>query len=99
MKAYYITDAEICRAHAGAFSHCHWIDLPNGQALVAAVFSKPEHQDTWESHPSVESLPSLYDPVTEVSDEHVEKLRHLGIKKGDKTKHVVAVARRIHALL
>lgn len=91
-------DVALAAISSGRFHQPHFIDLPDGHVLLTAAFRNSEEQDLFEAIPAVHSLPHPFDP-TAIHDAHVDKLAHLGVKKGHKTRDVHKLAKKVHRLL
>lgn len=75
MTLYYVTDKATFEANVDKFHSklgAHYIDLSNGQILLAANFPESHfEQDAWESISTVELMPNpLFQATAPISDSH-----------------------------
>lgn len=59
MKTLHIADKNVLRSFVPHMDEVQWLDLPNGQVVVACAISDPNVQSAWTAHPAVVSFPSL----------------------------------------
>src|SRR5208337_4186961 len=96
-KFLYVCPRGIALAHGSRkFSAMHFIDLPDGSALVSGEFHDEISKDQWESHIEVE--PVAPDGET-VSKKHAQQLAHLGVKSGHRASEIRKLAKQAHKLM
>ena len=95
MRVHYIAPKHVVLGSVPYFKDSHWLELPDGSVLLSAAFHRDDHQDRFEEHTTVMPLPPKHS--TEVlSDEHVNRLGHLGIVKGHSMKQALAHIKKNH---
>ena len=98
MKLLYICSKQIHQIHSHHMAESHYIDLPNGEVLVAAQFRNDHLESTFSDHPDVQALPHPFsgDPV---GPEIAGKLAHIGVEKHHRHHHVGEKAGKVHPLM
>ena len=82
--------------HASVY---HYVILPDKTCLVSGLFKSRRELDRWESNVNVTPMPDITD-TTPLTDAHVAKFAHIGLKTGHKMKDLVKLARKnLHCLL
>jgi hypothetical protein len=78
----------------------HYIDLPNGEILIAAEFNHAPHEAKFAKHPLVIALP--HPGRMETMAKHpkaLAALQHLGVKAGHSVMDVSDIVSAIHPLM
>ena len=98
MRLLYICGKDTHRIHSSLMANSHYIDLPNGEILVAAQFSDDHLEGRFSEHPAVQPLPHPFSGEP-VGDAIATKLGHLGVTKDHNHYQVAQLAGKIHPLM
>ena len=94
MKTYHIVTAGAIHGLSKLCQEAHWVNLANGDVLVAAEFNSG--QDTFESHPMVTSLPHPQRPNATLGKDVAGRLAELGVTESSNVWDVIDAASKLH---
>ena len=98
MRLLYICPKNIHQTHINLMASSAYIDLPNGEILVAAQFSNDHLEGIFSSHPAVTPLPHPFSGER-VGAAIATKLAHLGVTENHNHYQVGVKAGVVHPLM
>lgn len=98
MKLLYLCSKNVHVVHANLMAESHYIDLPNGEILVAAQFSNDHLEGIFSGHPAVTPLPHPFSGES-VGPAIAAKLAHLGVTENHNHYQVGQKAGAVHPLM
>ena len=79
---YYILEKSAWEQHRELAHETHYIDLPDGRIALFAVFHDWNHESHFRERSWAEPLPDVLHSQESLAPEHIDALKHIGVKPG-----------------